>query len=419
VALWTVHGDGRRVTDGAAVAPDERLSWPLTIGFGVQHSAAMFGATILVPVATGFPPTTALLFSGLGTLLFLLITRNRVPAYVGSSFAFIAPLVAARENGIAAQLGGVLAAGMLLVVVGIAVKALGARLLESLMPPAVAGAVVTLVGLNNLAKAATVAPQRQPGLAMVTLAVILVCGLLGRGLLARVCVLVGVLAGWTLAAMAGEIDPVRVQAMSEAALVGLPQLVSPQIQPAVVLTVLPVVVVLVAENVGHVKATASVIGRNLDGSVGDVLIANGLSTALAGFGGGPGTTTRAENIGVMTVTKVYSTATYAVAAVAAIVLSFSPKIDALLATMPSGVLEGATLLLYGLIALVGARIWIEGKVDLLNPVNMLAAAAALVAGVGNLTVRLGGLDFGGIAWGTLFIVTAHPLLRAMYAARRR
>jgi uracil-xanthine permease len=416
VALWTVHGDGRRVTDGEVVAPEERLSWPLTAGFGLQHVAAMFGATVLVPASTGFPVATTLLFSGVGTLMFLVLTRNRVPSYLGSSFAFISPLAASRMDGLAAQLGGVLAAGLLLVFVGIAVKALGVRLLESLMPPAVTGAVVMLIGLN-LAPTATRNFQDQPWLGVVTLAVILLCGVLGRGLLSRASVLIGMLVGWLVAAVTGGLDAGRLGAVANAAWFGFPQLTGPELRPNVVLAVLPVVVVLVAENVGHVKAVAAVTGRDLDGSVGDALIANGLSTALAGLGGGSGTTTYAENIGVMTATKVYSTAAYVVAGAGAIVLSFCPKFGTLLNTMPAGVLGGAMVLLYGLIALVGVRIWLDNRVDLLNPVNLMIAGAALVAGVGNLTVSIGGVALGGIAWGSLLIVVGHPLLRTLRAAR--
>jgi uracil-xanthine permease len=416
VALWTVHGDGRRVTDGEVVAPDERLSWPLTVGFGAQHVAAMFGATVLVPASTGFPVATTLLFSGVGTLLFLVVTRNRVPSYLGSSFAFISPLAASRLEGLPAQLGGVLATGVLLVFVGIAVKALGVRLLESLMPPVVTGAVVMLIGLN-LAPSATRNFQDQPGLAVFTLAVILLCGVLGRGLFSRASVLIGILAGWLAAALTGQLSAARLADVANAAWFGFPQLTGPELRPNVVLSVLPVVIVLVAENVGHVKAVASVIGRNLDGNVGDALIANGLSTALAGIGGGSGTTTYAENIGVMTATKVYSTAAYAAAGVCAIVLSFCPKFGTLLNTMPAGVLGGAMVLLYGLIALVGVRIWLDNKVDLLNPVNVMIAGAALVAGVGNLTVAIGGVALGGIAWGSLLIVVGHPLLRMLKSAR--
>ena len=393
MTVWSVHGDGRRLRDGAAVAANERLSWPLTVGLGLQHVAAMFGATVLVPAATGFPVTTTLLFSGVGTLLFLLISRNRVPGYLGSSFAFIAPLVATRDEGVAAQLGGVLVAGLLLMGVGIAVKALGVRLLESVMPPVVTGAVVVLVGLN-LAPKATEAFGHQPVVGIVTLGVILFCGV-ARGLVAQVSVLIGVLAGWGYAA----------------AWFGLPEMSGPVLRPSVVLLVIPAVIVLVAENVGHVKAIGAVTGRDLDGSVGDALIANGLSTALAGAGGGSGTTTYAENIGVMALTKVYSTAAYVIAAITAIALSLSPKVGALVNTMPDGVVGGATLLLYGMIGLVGVRIWLADRVDFADPVNLLVVSAAVVAGVGNLTLTIGQMRIEGIAWGSAFVVVVYPFLR--------
>jgi uracil-xanthine permease len=415
VALWTVHGDGR-VTGTDAVAPQERLSWPLTVGFGVQHLVAMFGATVVVPAATGLPTSTTLLFSGLGTLLFLLVTRNRVPSYLGSSFAFIAPLAAAREQGTAAQLGGVVTAGLLVMVVGIAVKALGPRLLEPVMPPVVTGAVVVLIGLN-LSHTATDSFAQQPLLAAATTGVVLLGGVLGSGLVFRFSVLLAVLIGWAAAAGTGSLDPDRLRELSAAAWVGLPEFHSPELRPTVALLVLPVVIVLVAENVGHVKAVAAQTGRDLDGSVGDSIIANGLSTALAGLGGGTGTTTYSENIGVMAVTKVYSTAAYAVTAVAAVLLSFSPKFSALLATVPAGVLGGATLVLYGLIGLIGVRIWTDNGVDLTNPTNGMVGGAALVAGVGDLTVNVGGMQMGGLVWGSLLVVVLHPIMRWLRAAR--
>ncbi|WP_324187494.1 uracil-xanthine permease family protein [Actinokineospora iranica] len=396
--------------DGEVVAPNERLSWPLTIGLGVQHVAAMFGATVLVPTITGFPVTTTLLFSGVGTLLFLVITRNRVPAYLGSSFAFIAPLEAARGEGIAAQLGGVLVAGLLLIGVGVAVKALGVRLLESVMPPVVTGAVVVLIGLN-LAPEATKSFGSQPLIGAITLAVILLCGLVSRGLLSRVSILVGVVTGWVVAAMTGGLDDNRLDALAAAAWFGLPEFHAPQLRPSVILLVIPVVIVLVAENVGHVKAVAAVTGRNLDGNVGDSLIADGVATALAGSSGGSGTTTYAENIGVMAATRVYSTAAYAVAGLTAVLLSLCPKFGALVNTIPDGVLGGATILLYGMIGLVGVRIWMANRVDFADPVNLLVVSAAIVAGIGDLEITLGGMTVSGIAWGSMFVVTAYPLLR--------
>ncbi|MFD7654862.1 uracil-xanthine permease family protein [Actinosynnema sp. NPDC059797] len=412
MALWTVHGDGR-TTDGDAIAPQERLSWPLTIGFGAQHLVAMAGATIYVPATTGLPVSTTLLFSGVGTLLFLVITRNRVPSYLGPSFSFIAPLSAARDEGIAAQLGGVLAAGLLVIIIGIAVKALGVRLLESVMPPVVTGAVVVIIGLD-LSGRATESFAVQPLLAVVTAGIILLCGVLGRGSFFRFAVLGGVLTGWLLGLFSGLVDT---SGVARAAWFGLPEFHEPELRPSVTLLVLPVVLVLVAETVGHVKAVAALTGRNLDGSAGDSIIANGLSTTFAGFGGGSGTTTYSENIGVMGVTKVYSTAAFAVTGVAAVLLSFSPKVAAALDTVPPGVVGGATLVLFGLISLVGVRVWMENRVDLTNPGNALVGGAALVAGVGDLTLEVGDMELNGLVWGPLVVVILHPLLRWLRAAR--
>jgi uracil-xanthine permease len=417
VALWTVHGDGRRLGDDEVVRSDERLSWPPTVGLGLQHLGALAGATIVVPALTGFPVATTLLFSGVGTLLFLLVTRNRVPSYLGASFAFVAPLVAAHNDGLAAQLGGVLFAGILLAVIGIAVKALGIRLVDSVMPPVVTGAVIVLIGLN-LAPSAADEVGTGPVLAAVTIAVIGLCAVLSRGLLVRLSVLAGVLAGWAAAAVTGNLDPVRVGAVGAAPWLSLPVLYEPQLRPSVMLTVLPAVIVLAAQCVGYTKAIGAVTGRDLDGSVGDALIAGGLANALAGSGGGSGLTQLGENIGVMAVTKVYSTAAYVVAAVGAIVLSFSPKVAALVQTLPSGVVGGMSLVLYGMVVLVGVRHWLDNRVDLADPVNLMVAGAAIVAGAGNVTIDVGWLRVGGIVWGSALIVIGHPLLRTLRTLRR-
>lgn len=177
---WTVHGDGKRIADGAVVAPDERLSWPRTIGIGMQHVIAMFGATLLVPTITGFPVTTTLLFSGIGTALFLLITRGRIPSYLGSSFAFIAPLTASAGSGPAAQLGAVMAVGIVLMLIGVAVRLIGSRVIDAVMPPVVTGAVVALIGLN-LAPTAVGSFESQPLIATVTLVSILLVTVVGPG----------------------------------------------------------------------------------------------------------------------------------------------------------------------------------------------------------------------------------------------
>jgi uracil-xanthine permease len=417
VTLWSVHGDGRRVRDGEFVRADERMSWPLTIGLGVQHVAAMVGATVLVPALTGFPAGTTLLFCGIGTLLFLAITRNRVPAFLGSSYAFVAPLAAAREEGAAAQLGAVLLAGAVLVVVGVAVKALGVRLVESVMPPLVAGAVVLIVVLG-LAPQPAAAFSKQPVIGALTVTVIAICAVGTRGLLARLSVLIGVVVGWLAAAAGGVLADDRVDDLVAAAWVGLPQLHAPQLRPSVVGLVVPVVIVLVAETVGHMKAIATVTGRTLDGAVGDALIANGAATTLAGLGGGSGTTTYAENIGLMGVTRVFSTAAYAIAAVLTVLLSCSPKATALIATVPDGVVGGSALVLFGMVALTGVRIWQQAGVDLVDPVNAIVVGVALLAGVGGVTITIGGATLGGIAWGSLAVVLGYPLLRRVRAMRR-
>ena len=410
---WDVHGDGRTIAPGAVVAPEERLDWPRTIGIGMQHVIAMFGATLLVPLLTGFPVNTTLLFSGLGTILFLLITRNRLPSYLGSSFAFIAPLTATQAQGIGAQAGVVVTAGAALVLVGLIVKKAGRRVLDAVMPPAVTGAIVALIGFN-LAPVAATNFATQPLVAAVTMLTILVATVAGRGMVARLGVLIGVVVGWAFAAATGNLSPESTESVREAAWFGLPTFHAPEFHLNAMLIGLPVIVVLIAENVGHVKAVSAMTGRNLDDLAGDALIADGLATTLAGSAGGSGTTTYAENIGVMAATRVYSTAAYWVAAFTAIALAFIPKFGALILTIPEGVLGGATLVLYGLIGMLGVRIWMDNGVDFNNPVNLVAAATAMIAGIGNLTLSIGSLELEGIAWGSVGIIVGYPILRWLY-----
>ncbi|MDO4686039.1 MAG: solute carrier family 23 protein, partial [Corynebacterium sp.] len=314
---WTLHGNGKTIKPGAVVAPEERLNWPRTIGIGMQHVIAMFGATLLVPTLTGFPVNTTLLFSGLGTILFLLVTRNRLPSYLGSSFAFIAPLVATQSEGIAVQMGGVVVAGAVLVGVGALVKILGRCIIDAVMPPAVTGAIVALIGLN-LAPVAAESYSAQPLVATITMLSILIATVAGRGMVSRLGILIGVIIGWVFAAFTGNLSEDATAAVAAAAWIGVPQFHTPQFQFSAILVTLPVVIVLIAENVGHVKAVSAMTGKNMDDLAGDALMADGLATSLAGGFGGSGTTTYAENIGVMAATKVYSTAAYWVASLTAI-----------------------------------------------------------------------------------------------------
>lgn len=411
MAIWTLHGDGKRVGPGEVVAPHERLSWPRTIGIGAQHVVAMAGATLLVPAITGFPATTTLFFSGIGTILFLLITRNRVPSYLGSSFAFIAPITAAMqsENGMAAALGGVLVTGALLAAVGVVVQLAGVKWIDIVMPPIVTGAVVALIGFN-LAPAAWDGVQEGPITAVATISAILVFAVLFRGILGRLSILLGVVTGYLVAVVRGEVDFAPV---GEADLFGFPEFTTPVFEPQLLALFIPVVLVLIAENVGHVKTVAAMTGENLDASMGRALIADGVATTLAGAGGGSGTTTYAENIGVMAANRVYSTAAYVVAAAAALLLSLSPKVGAIIATIPGGVLGGAGTVLYGMIAVLGARIWLQNKVDFSDPVNLMTAGAALIVAAANYSFSWGDLLFEGIAIGTATALVGYHVMRGI------
>ncbi|WP_136611755.1 uracil-xanthine permease family protein [Sinomonas albida] len=394
---WKLHGDGRSVRPGEVVTPQERLAWPLTIGIGLQHVVAMFGATFLVPILTHMPPATTLFFSGVGTLLFLVVTRGRVPSYLGSSFAFIAPILASQQQfGVSGALGGVVLAGVALALVGAVVQRFGAHWINIVMPPVVTGAIVALIGLN-LAPSAKQNFVAAPVTALVTLIAIILVSVLFRGILGRLSILVGVVVGYVVAVARGEVDFSKVDS---AAWIGLPHFQTPTFHLGVLGLFVPVVLVLVAENIGHVKSVATMTGQNLDGVSGRALMADGVATVLAGLGGGSGTTTYAENIGVMAATKVYSTAAYWVAGACALVLSFSPKFGELIATVPQGVLGGAATMLYGMIGVLGVKIWVQGRVNFSNQINLTTAAVALVIGIADYTWTVGQLSFAGIALGS-------------------
>ncbi|MGP5483308.1 uracil-xanthine permease family protein [Brachybacterium alimentarium] len=407
---WRLHGDGRTISPDAIVLPEERLTWPLTIGIGAQHVIAMFGATFLVPLLTGFPPSTTLLFSGIGTILFLTITRNRVPSYLGSSFAFIAPITASTQaHSMGAALGGVMITGILLALLGLLVSRIGTGWIGALMPPVVMGAIVALIGFN-LAPTAYENFQESAFTATVTLFAVVLCTALFKGMLGRVSVLLGVLVGYVVAVLRGEVDfgPV-----AEAAWFGLPEFHHPEFHLGLLPMFLPVVVVLLAENVGHVTSVGLMTHRNLDHMVGRTLASDGLATALsAGFGGSP-TTTYGENIGVMSATRVYSTAAYWVAGIVAVLLSLSPKVGAAIFTIPPGVLGGVTFVLYGLIGIVGVRMWVDGRVDFSQPKNQITAGVALVVGIANVTWTFEGITLTGIALGTIAALVIYHAMNVL------
>ncbi|WP_344013319.1 uracil-xanthine permease family protein [Microbacterium natoriense] len=424
--LWKLHGDGRTVAPGAVVRPDERLNWPGTIAIGVQHVVAMFGATFLVPILTGFPVSTTLLFSGAGTLLFLLLTRNRLPSYLGSSFAFIAPITAlnggkALESAeqITQALVGVVAAGVLLAAIGFLVQAVGTGWIDKLMPPVVAGSIVALIGFN-LAPAAWGNFQKQPELATVTLAAVVLFSVLFRGFLGRISIFLGVVVGYIVALFTGQ---VKFDGVAEAAWIGLPDFhlaaVGDPKAWALVPMFLPVVLVLIAENVGHVRGVATMTNDpEINKHTGRALVADGLATTLAGGFGGSGTTTYGENIGVMAATRVYSTAAYWVAGIVAILLAFSPKVGVIFNSIPAGVLGGVTTALYGLIGVIGIKIWVDNRVDFSRPVNQYTVAVSFVIAIAGFMMSWGTFQLGAIVLGTVAALVIYHLGNAIARWRR-
>jgi uracil-xanthine permease len=407
--MWTLKREGQ------VIAPDERLPWPAMFGIGAQHVLAMFGATALVPVLTGFPVSTTLLFAGIGTLLFVLITGNRVPSFTGSSFAFIAPVTAAiNDGGMAEALGGIVVAGVVLALIGILIDRAGYRIVEFLLPPVVTGAIVALIGLN-LAPVAKQQFSEQAGLALITLVMILLATVALRGLAQKLSVFIGVAVGYICAAIFGKVNW---DGVHDAAWFGLPDFTTPSFTwHAIILVVPAVILVLIAENAAHVKAVAAMTERDMDPLIGRSIAADGAATTIAGMFGGSGTTTYAENIGVMGLTRVYSTLTYIIAGVIAIALALLPKFGAIIAAIPIGVLGGAVTVLFGLIAVLGARIWIDAKVDFRDPVNLAVAGVALIVGAGDYTLNWGDYTFAGITLGTVAAVVIYQVLTPLNATR--
>ena len=349
-------------TDGI-ILPEERLPIGQTVVVGIQHVVAMFGATVLAPLLMGFDPNVSILFSGIGTLIFFLIVGGRVPSYLGSSFSFIAVVIAAtayagqgRNGNIGVALGGIIAAGALYVLIGLIVALAGHRWVEKLMPPVVTGAVVAVIGLN-LAPIAVKGVSGQPFDTAIGLITVLAVGLVAvvpQGLARRVPILLGGLIAYAiylvLANGFGLGKPIDFAALGSSPWFGLPNFSTPVFDAKAMALIAPVAIVLVAENLGHVKAIGIMTGRNLDPYLGRAFLADGIATMVAGSAGGTGVTTYAENIGVMAVTKIYSTAIFVVAALFAVVLGFSPKFGALILTIPGPVIGGLSIVVFGLIA---------------------------------------------------------------------
>ena len=370
----------------------------------------MFGATFLVPVLTGFPPATTLLFSGGGTVLFLIITGNRLPSYLGSSFSVIAPVTAAvASNGTGSALGGLVAVGLLLIVIGAVVHVVGTRWLDATLPPVVTGAIVALIGFN-LAPAAKANFEKGPVVGLVTLVLLVAILAFFRGIIGRLAIFLAVVIGYLVALALGDVDT---SAIAAAPWIGLPDFQAPTFSLSVLPLFLPAVIALIAENIGHVKSVGQMTGTDTDPLIGRAIAADGVATTLAGFGGGSATTTYAENIGVMAATRIYSTAAYWVAAVVAIVLAMCPKVGAAISAVPPGVLGGATIVLYGLVGILGIRIWLTSHVDFSLPVNQMTAAIPLIIGIADFTWQAGPLIFTGIALGSIAALVIYHGMRLL------
>lgn len=412
-----------KLTTADRVAPDERLPWPQTVIAGFQHVVAMFGSTVLAPIIMGFDPNVAVLFSGIGTLIFFLIVGGRVPSYLGSSFSFIAVVIAASaysgsgpNANIPVALGGIIAAGALYLLIGLVVMKAGYRWIETLMPPVVTGGIVAAIGLN-------LAPIAVKGISgsgfdstagIVTIIAVGLAAVYAPGMFRRIPVLIGGFAGYLVYAVGANLlgygKPIDFSALAAAPWFGAPTFAAPVFDLGAMALIAPVAVILVAENLGHIKAIGAMTGRNLDPYVGRAFVGDGVATILSGFSGGTGVTTYAENMGVMAVTRIYSTLVFVVAALFAILLGFSPKFGALILTIPGPVIGGLSIVIFGLITATAGRIWVENKVDFSETKNLITTAAAVIAGAGDLTLHLGGFTLGGIGTATFGAIALYALL---------
>jgi len=386
------------------------------------------------PVVMGLDPNLAIMFSGICTIGFLLACHNKVPSYLGTSASFVASVAAIRAQGgnSADVTGAIMVAGLVLAAIGLLIHFAGGAVVHKVLPPAVTGAVVMLIGFNLAPVVAGVYWPQDQWIALLTTTFVVCAAVLLPGFWGRISVFLGLVFGYLMSWFAdllfGDINSVTPTSggkpvehprvnwdqVSSASWFGFPSgklpdgvsvVHGPSVSLTFVLLVLPGVIALIAENTGHVKAVAEMTGDDLDGYLGRAITADGAATAFASAFGGSPTTTYAENIGVMSATKVYSTAAYYVAGLVAIMLGLCPKFGAVVSATPGGVLGGITIVLYGMIGLVGAKIWVENRVDFGDPVNLVGLAAGLVAGIGGVTVTITD-DFGlsGIALGTIMVI---------------
>ncbi len=401
------------------IGVEERLPLLQTFPLSLQHLFAMFGATVLVPVIFGVDPATILLFNGIGTLLYLALCKWRIPAYLGSSFAFISPvMIVLPLYGYSAALGGFIAVGIIFIIVGMIVKAVGTSWIDVVFPPAAMGAIVAVIGLELAPVAAKMAGFIRPDdfvgavwspdpkiitVSIFTLAVTIFGSVLFRGFLAIIPILIGILSGYVLAFFMKIVD---VTPIIQAPWFSMPTIYVPEFNPAAIAIIIPAALVVVAEHIGHLIVTQNIVGENLIEKPGlhRSLLGNGISTVFSGFFGSTPNTTYGENIGVLALTKVYSTWVIGGAATIAILLSFVGKLAWAIRIIPPPVMGGVSLLLFGIIAASGIRMLVESKIDYGRPRNLILTSIVLIVGISGISISLGAVTLAGMGLATVVAI---------------
>ena len=403
----------------------ERPPLLTTIPLSLQHLFAMFGSTVLVPILFHVNPATVLLFNGIGTLFYLILCKGKIPAYLGSSFAFLSPVfLVLSQYSYEAALGGFIIVGIVFCIVSFIVHTIGTSWIDVIFPPASMGAIVAVIGLELMPTAAGMAGLTGENtdatvifVSIATLAITIFASMAFRGFLSIIPILIGVVAGYIIAFCAGIVDLSHVES---APWLALPTIYTPEFDLRAILIILPASIVVVVEHIGHLIVTGNIVGRNLakDPGLDRSLLGNGVSTIFSGFFGSTPNTTYGENIGVLAITKVYSTWVIGGAAIFAILLSCLGKLAALIQSIPTPVMGGVSMLLFGVIAASGIRILVEAKVDYNNPMNLLLTSIVMGVGVSTASLTIGTVTLRGMALATVIAIILSISFRIILALRR-
>lgn len=404
----------------------ERPPLLTTIPLSLQHLFAMFGSTVLVPILFHVNPATVLLFNGIGTLFYLILCKGKIPAYLGSSFAFLSPVfLVLSEYSYEAALGGFIVVGMVFCLVSLIVHAIGTSWIDVIFPPASMGAIVAVIGLELMPTAANMAGLTGENtdatvifVSIATLAVTIFASMAFRGFLSIIPILIGVVAGYIIAFAAGIVDLSHVES---APWLAIPTIYTPEFDLRAILIILPASIVVIVEHIGHLIVTGNIVGRNLakDPGLDRSLLGNGVSTIFSGLFGSTPNTTYGENIGVLAITKVYSTWVIGGAAIFAILLSCLGKLAALIQSIPTPVMGGVSMLLFGVIAASGIRILVEAKVDYNNPMNLLLTSIVMGVGVSTASLTIGTVTLRGMSLATVIAIILSVSFRIILALRRQ